>query len=63
MGQLLLRVLLIYSAALCRVGQGGVVVYQYTRKKFAIIPKNTQNSSKYTQNYTQVNFIPEIQRK
>ena len=54
MGQLLLRVLLIYSAALCRVGRGGggVVVYQYTRKKFAIIPKNTQNSSKYTQNYT-----------
>ena len=29
---------------------GGVVVYQYTRKKFAKIPKNTQNSSKYTQN-------------
>ena len=26
-------------------------------------PKNTQNSSKYTQNYTQVYFIPEIQRK
>ena len=42
---------------------GGVVVYQYTRKKFAKIPKNTQNSSKYTQNYTQVYFIPEIQRK
>ena len=41
----------------------GVVVYQYTRKKFAKIPKNTQNSSKYTQNYTQVYFIPEIQRK
>ena len=35
---------------------GGVVVYQYTRKKFAKIPKNTQN-------YTQVYFIPEIQRK
>ena len=26
-------------------------------------PQNTQNSSKYTQNYTQVYFIPEIQRK
>ena len=45
------------------VGGGGVVVYQYTRKKFAKISKNTQNSSKYTQNYTQVYFIPEIQRK
>ena len=36
-----------------RPGEGGggwVVVYQYTRKKFAKIPKNTQNSSKYTQN-------------
>ena len=44
-------------------GGGGVVVYQYTRKKFAKIPKNTQNSSKYTQNYTKVYFIPEIQRK
>ena len=42
---------------------GGVVVYQYTRKKFAKIPKNIQNSSKYTQNYTKVYFIPEIQRK
>ena len=42
---------------------GGVVVYQYTRKKLAKIPKNTQNSSKYTQNYTKVYFIPEIQRK
>ena len=41
----------------------GVVVYQYTRKKFIKIPKNTQNSSKYTQNYPQVYFIPEIQRK
>ena len=40
-----------------------VVVYQYTRKKFAKLPQNTQNSSKYTQNYTQVYFIPEIQRK
>ena len=35
---------------------GRVVVYQYTRKKFAKIPKNTQN-------YTQVYFTPEIQRK
>ena len=42
---------------------GGIAEYQYTRKKFAKIPKNTQNSSKYTQNYTQVYFIPEIQRK
>ena len=42
---------------------GEVVVYQYTQKKFAKIPKNTQNSSKYTQNYTQEYFIPEIQRK
>ena len=39
------------------------MVYQYTRKKFAKIPQNTQNSSKYTQNYTQVYLIPEIQRK
>ena len=31
-------------------GGGGEVVYQYTRKQFAKIPKNTQNSSKYTQN-------------
>ena len=46
-----------------RVGHvGEVVVYQYTPKKFAKIPKNTQNSSKYTQNYTQEYFIPEIQR-
>ena len=42
---------------------GGVVVYQYNRKKFAKIPKNTQNSSKYTQNCSQVYFILEIQRK
>ena len=28
---------------------GGLVVYQYTRKKFTKIPQNTQNSSKYTQ--------------
>ena len=48
---------------ICQDRPGGVVVYQYTRKKFAKIPKNTQNSSKYTQNYTQVYFIPEIQRK
>ena len=40
-------------------GGGGVVVYQYTQK----VPKNTQNLSKYTQNYTQVYFIPEIQGK
>ena len=44
-------------------GGGGVVVYRYTRKKFAKIPQNTQNASKYTLNYTQVYFIPEIQRK
>ena len=47
----------------CCILQGrseGVVVYQYTRKKFA---KNTQNSSKYIQNYTQVYFMPGIQRK
>ena len=42
---------------------GGIVVYQYTRKKFAKIPQNTPNSSKCTKNYTQVYFIPEIQRK
>ena len=36
----------------CQGRPGGVVVYQYTQKKFAKIPKNTQNSSKYTQNYT-----------
>ena len=44
-------------------GGGGLVVYQYTRNEFAKIPRNSQNSSKYTQNYTQVYFIPEIQRK
>ena len=27
------------------------------------MPQNTQNSSKYTQKYTQVYFIPESQRK
>ena len=42
---------------------GGLVVYQYTREEFAKIPQNTKNSSKYTQNYAQVYFIPEIQRK
>ena len=41
-------------------GGSGIPVYP---KKFAKIPQNTQNSSKYTQNYTQVYFIPEIQRK
>ena len=44
-----------------RVGQGGggsgIPVYP---KK---LRQNTQNSSKYTHNYTQVYFIPEIQRK
>ena len=54
--------------AVCRANPfqgrpGGVVVYRYTRKKFAKIPQNTQNWSKYTLNYTQVYFIPEIQRK
>ena len=55
----------ILSTIIFRVGQGGggVVVYQYTQKTFAKIPQNTQNSFKYTQNYTQVYFIPEIQRK
>ena len=38
-------------------GGSGITVYP---KK---IRKNTQNSSKYIQNYTQVYFIPEIQRK
>ena len=38
----------------------GIRVYP---KKLAKIPQNTQNSSKYTQNYTQVYFMPEIQRK
>ena len=32
-----------------RVGQGGVVKYQYTRKKIDKIPQNTPNSSKNTQ--------------
>ena len=44
-------------------GGGELVVYQYTRNKFSKMPQNTQNASKYTQNYTQVYFIPEIQRK
>ena len=39
------------------VGVSGIPVYP---KK---IRQNTLNSSKYTQNYTQVYFIPEIQRK
>ena len=52
-----------WSASPNQARPGGVVVYQYSRKKLAKIPKNTQNSSKYTQNYTQVYFIPEIQRK
>ena len=43
-------------------GEGGSGIPVYL-KKFAKIPKNTPNSSKYTQNYTQVYFIPEIQRK
>ena len=43
-----------------RTLKSGSVVYQYTRKK---IGQNTQNSSKYTQNYIQVYFIPEIHRK
>ena len=49
----------IYTKALSgSVGGGGVVVYQYTRKKFAKIPQNTQNSSKYTQNKFKENDIP-----
>ena len=38
-------------------GGAGVVVYQYASKKFAKIPQNTQNSPKYTQNYTQVYIL------
>ena len=41
-------------------GDSGIPVYPQKIRK---IPKNTQNSSKYTQNYTQVYFIHEIQRK
>ena len=40
-------------------GGGGSGIPVYLKK----IRQNTQNSSKYTQNYTQVYFIPEIQRK
>ena len=40
-------------------GGGGICIPVYLKK----IRQNTQNSSKYTQNYTQVYFIPEIQRK
>ena len=47
LASLFLRVCMNVSGS---AGGGGVVVYQYTRKKFAKIPKNTQNSSKYTQN-------------
>ena len=51
-----------------RVGQeggggGGSGIPVYPRKNSHKIPQNTQKSSKYTQNYTQVYFIPEIQRK
>ena len=35
-----------------RVGQGGVVVYQYTRKKFAKIPKIHPNIPKIKGRYT-----------
>ena len=40
-------------------GGGGSGIPVYPKKKH----QNTQNSSKYTQNYTQLYFIPEIQRK
>ena len=40
-------------------GEGGSGIPVYPKK----IRQNTQNSSKYTQNYTQVYSIPEIQRK
>ena len=64
MGDLGTRLAWDFDLSFFRFGRvGGGVVYQYTRKKFAKIPQNTQNSSKYTQNYTQVYFIPEIQRK
>ena len=42
-------------------GGGGVVVYQYTWKKFAKIPKIHPNIPKI--NGTIVYYIPEIQRK
>ena len=35
-----------------RVSQGGVVVYQYTRKKFAKIPKIHPNIPKIIPRYT-----------
>ena len=59
----LCRIFMFIRIVIVQGWPGGVVVYQYTRKKFAKIPKNIQNSSKYTQNYTKVYFIPEIQRK
>ena len=40
-------------------GEGGSGIPVYPKN----IRQNTQNSSKYTQNYTQVYLIPEIQRK
>ena len=53
-----------WMQAFLRVGQrgggvGGSCIPVYLKK----IRQNTQNSSKYTKNYTQVYFIPEIQRK
>ena len=49
---------IVYTAGSAGGGEGsGIPVYP---KK---ILQNTQNSSKYTQFYTQVYFIPEIQRK
>ena len=39
--------------------RGGSGIPVYPKK----IHQNTQNSSKYSQNYTQVYFIPKIQRK
>ena len=44
-------------------GGGGSGIPVYPKKILSKIPQNTQNASKYTQNYTQVYFIPEIQRK
>ena len=40
-------------------GEGGSGIPVYPKN----IRQNTQNSSKYTKNYTQVYFLPEIQRK
>ena len=54
-----LQISLCWCGASIAVVSGIPVHPQKIRK----IPKNTQNSSKYTQNYTQVYFIPEIQRK